>query len=411
MPPTERSKPTADEDPDEDTPSADDQPKRSHRTAHGRSPRAPGRRRGVKAWDAPPGDGPGEEASQAPDEDAPAEKEHVYFRARDSVWFEPLVALMIIVVLLVSLYAYTSNWPPVYVVESQSMQHGYDDELGLINTGDLVLARQVPTSSIVPYVVGLQTGYTTYGEFGDVILYHPDGNTNEAPIIHRTLLYLQYNANGTYSAPDLHGLLCGNGGNIVFSANSSGAHKGCSTIGMRGTLTLFGIGWQSVPVQIPLDPTYLGTHDGFVTMGDNNFDGGLGATDQAGLLSKLVQPGWVIGVARGMIPWFGALKLAIDGNDTEVPAQSWQYMGITLVGLFLAALGLHLFLRAEGVEDERRKRAEAESAPEEEASPKKPRGRFRWRVWERDEGEEEPEDVPPKGGKRPPSPSEDDPEP
>jgi hypothetical protein len=221
-----------------------------------------------------------------------------------------------------------------------------------------------------------------------------------APIIHRSLLYLVYNANGSYSAPDLNGLSCGNNGNVVFSANSSGAHTGCSTVGIRGTLTLFGIGWQSVPVPIPLDPNIIGRHSGFVTMGDNNFDVGKGITDQFGNLSPLVEPGWVIGVARGMIPWFGALKLAIAGNSTEVPPQSWQYMGLTLVGLFLAALGLHLFLRSEGFEDARRKRAEAAAAAEAgEPSSKKPKGRFRWRIWERDEGEDEPEDAPLKGSK------------
>ncbi|MCI4366411.1 MAG: hypothetical protein L3K08_01535, partial [Thermoplasmata archaeon] len=213
---------------------------------------------------------------------------------------------------------------------------------------------------------------------------------------------------GSYSAPELNGLACGNTGNAVFSANSTGAHRGCSTIGIRGTLTLFGIGWESVPVSIPLDnsPGGLGPQSGFVTMGDNNFDArGHGEPDQAGDLSTLVEPGWVIGVARGMIPWFGALKLAIAGNATEVPPQSWQYMGLTLVGLFLAALGLHLFLRSEGFEDARRKRAEAAAAARAGESPgKKTKGRFRWRIWERDEGEDEPEDAPVKGSKRAPPP-------
>ncbi|MCI4367628.1 MAG: S26 family signal peptidase, partial [Thermoplasmata archaeon] len=190
MPPAERSESEVDDDPDDDR--TEEEPKRSRRPTIRRRPsRSPPPHGGVKAWDAPPGSGT-EEPPELPEEEADEPgKEHVYFRARDSVWFEPLVALMIIVVLLVSLFAYTSNWPPVYVVESQSMQHGYTDQLGLINTGDLVLARQVPTSSIVPYIVGVQTGYSTYGEFGDVILYDPYGHTDVSPIIHRALLYLQ----------------------------------------------------------------------------------------------------------------------------------------------------------------------------------------------------------------------------
>jgi signal peptidase len=394
VPRSQRSPPVDDEDPDEDSPVEEPLPKTSSAPPH-RGARSRPTRHGVKAWDAPPGTDPDGADDEEKVDDDPPEKEHVFFRARDSVWFEPLVALMIIVVLLVSLFAYTSNWPPVYVVESESMQHGYNDELGLINTGDLVLARQVPTSSIVPYVVGMQTGYSTYGEYGDVILYHPFGDTDGAPIIHRAILFLQYNANNdSYSATDLNGLACGASPNAVYNTSS---HGGCGTVGIRGTLSLYNIGWQSVSIFLPLDPSVLGRHSGFVTMGDNNFDGGNGGEgvpdEGVGNLSTLVEPGWVIGVARGMIPWFGALKLALDGQATEVPPQSWQYMGITLVGLFLAALGLHLFFRAEGVEDERRKMKEEADEAAEESAPKPPKGRSRWRFWESDHGEEGPEDA------------------
>src|SRR5580700_5156813 len=117
------------------------------------------------------------------DDDEPPPKKSVYFRARDSLWFEPVVALCIIVLLLAGLFAYTQNWPPIYVVESDSMQHGPDDHVGLINTGDLVLAQSIPFNNIVPYVEGEQTGYTTYGEYGDVLLYHPYGVTTTTPII------------------------------------------------------------------------------------------------------------------------------------------------------------------------------------------------------------------------------------
>ncbi|MGD0250107.1 MAG: S26 family signal peptidase, partial [Thermoplasmata archaeon] len=120
------------------------------------------------------------------------ERHPVYWRARDSLYFEPLVALAIIVVILVGLFAYTQNWPPVYVVESDSMQHGPNDNLGLINTGDLVLAQKIDTSAIVPYVAGIPTGYSTYGEYGDVLLYHPNGG-GATPVIHRAIVFLSWN--------------------------------------------------------------------------------------------------------------------------------------------------------------------------------------------------------------------------
>ena len=311
------------------------------------------------------GDDPEEEASAEATETEDDEpgffhrtKRPVFYRARDAWWFEPLIALMIIVVLLAGLYAYTQNWPPMYVVESSSMQHGTNDVVGLINTGDLVLAQQTSTSSIVPYIVGMQTGYRTYGEFGDVLLYHPNGDTAPAPIIHRAILYLAYNANGSFDAPQLGGLPCGQAADRAYLASTT---DGCGTIGLRGTLELFQIGWQSVSVNITLSD--LGHHSGFLTMGDNNINPGTqtGDQDQPGL-STLVSPSWVIGVARGMIPWVGALKLLLGGDSTEVPSQSWAFLGISVAGIFLLGALIHFGLRAEGVEDERRKALEEEEA-------------------------------------------------
>jgi len=299
------------------------------------------------------------------------EQKPVYWRARDSLWFEPLVAVAIIVVLLVGLYAYTENWPPVYVVESQSMQHGTNDVLGVINTGDLVLAQRIPTAQIVPYVTGLATGYSTYGEYGDVILYSADG-VGTTPVIHRALLYLQWNpANQTYNATDLDGLRCGNMAGAIYNTS-----QGCGTLGLTGTLTLYHIGWQSVEVTIDLSSPLLGDHSGFVTMGDNNLIP-LGCTttcvgglpDQVDGTSSLVEPGWVIGVARGMLPWFGAIKLLIDGNAGNVPAQSWQFLGLTIVGLIAIAFAIHYALRREGIEDERRKEQEEADAEARAAEP------------------------------------------
>jgi signal peptidase I len=298
-------------------------------------------------------------------------KRPVFFRARDAWWFEPLVALMIIVVLLAGLFAYTQNWPPLYVVESSSMQHGTNDNVGLINTGDLVLAQQIPTSSITPYVVGLETGYKTYGEYGDVLLYHANGEVGPAPIVHRALAYLVYNSDGTYSIPELSGLPCGHAVDRVYYVDTP---SGCGTADLRGNFTLFGLGWQSVSVNVTFSD--LGSHSGFLTMGDNNINPGTatGEEDQPGL-SSLVEPGWIVGVARGMVPWVGALKLLLSGDANEVPSQSWQFLGISIIALFLLGALIHYALRAEGVEDDRRRALEEE----EDAAANEPSRPSRWR--------------------------------
>ena len=338
------------------------------------------------------------------------EKTPVYWRARDSLYFEPLVAVAIIAILLVGLYAYTQNWPPIYVVESQSMQHGDTDILGVINTGDLVLAQRVPTSSITPYVSGLQTGYSTYGEFGDVLLYQPNG-AGPTPIIHRAILFLEWNpANGgSYNASDLAGLPCGSDANAVY--NTSSPYGPCYLHDLTGSLTLYRIGWSQVTISLDLSPTLLGAHSGFVTMGDNNFNRPCtpgstcqGETDQGSGLSSLVEPGWIIGVARGMLPWFGAFKLLLEGNAGEVPSQSWQFLGLTIIGLILLAFGIHYALRAEGVEDPRRRRQE-EEAEREDGDEDAPPGRTRrflrgLRPWGRSSDDDEEDAVDPKGARR-----------
>jgi signal peptidase I len=370
----------------------------------------------VRRWSA-------DEEDSSDDEEDPTEEEEdsprksrwspdrppVFWRARDSLYFGPLVALAIVVVLIASLYAYTQNWPPVYVVESDSMQHGSNDVLGLINTGDLVLAEKIPTSSIQTYVDGLRSGYSTYGEYGDVLLYWPNGGGG-TPVIHRAIVYLEYDpqVNG-YNISSLAGLPCGSQPGAVYATPYT--TNGCGVMGVSTSLELFHVGWTGENLTLQLTPTIIGAHSGYLTLGDNNFvcatPGACPALPDQGngaWLSQLVEPGWVLGVARGMLPWFGALKLALEGKSSLVPSQSWQFLGLTVAGLIGLAFGIHFALRAEGIEDPRRRAQEEEEAEEEEESDTGPpigesRGRRllrSLRPWHRADDEEDEEEVPPR---------------
>jgi len=403
---------------DESASSADDEeleegPSRPRRSSRRPPPRPRPRRPPVRRWRGSDGE---EESDESEDADVPParqgfwhrEQHPVYWRARDSLYFEPLVAVAIIVVLIVSLYAYTGNWPPVYVVESGSMQHGTSDVLGDINTGDLVLAQRISTDQITPYVVGLQTDYSTYGEYGDVLLYSANGE-GSTPIIHRAILFLQWNpVSSSYNATDLSGLRCGNESGAVYA--TTGTPNDCGVTGLTGTLDLYRIGWHSVNVSVDLSPSVLGRHSGFLTMGDNNFvptgctSNCIGEPDQTSGLSQLVEPGWVVGVARGMIPWVGAVKLLLEGNAGSVPIQSWQFLGLTIVGLILLAFGVHYALRAEGIEDERRKEEEAEEAEEEAQRPPSRARRFLHsiRPWGREDADDGEDESPRPSPKRAP---------
>ncbi len=336
-------------DPDPEGEDPEEGPEEVRPRAHGRHRGRAGRPRTAAERDAVlPWDLAADEAAAGKDWRG-RPKKPVYWRARDSLWFEPLVALMIVILLVVGLWAYTQNWPPLYVVESDSMQHGSNDVVGLINTGDLVLAQKIDPNSVTTYVVGAQTGYSTYGEYGDVILYHPNGVTDVTPVIHRAIIFLTYDGAGLWSFPSLDGLTCSTNphpanGQPTYSV--TGGTSPCSTSAVSGTLTLYNIGWEGARVEVPLSS--MGSSSGFLTMGDNNLIPGhppLGEPDQTYGISALVQPGWVLGVARGMIPWFGALKLMLQGQTSMVPSQSWELMGFTVAALLPAALGLHLALR------------------------------------------------------------------
>jgi signal peptidase I len=351
-------------------------PRRASAYRPRRSERASSERPGpVRRWTASDEPEPAEDDELELGSRKSRKKPPVYWRARDSLYFEPLVALAILAVLLVSLFAYTSNWPPVYVIESNSMQHGHGDHVGDLNAGDIVLAQKAGLSSIVTFVQGAQQGLSSYGEYGDVLLYQPNGSGSTTPIIHRAIIYLEYNKHlGSYNATGLSASQCVGNGGALYLVNGTAGNCGTTNIPVGDTLVLYHVGGRTVA--IPLASPGLGTppHSGFVTLGDNN-----SRVDQypgLGHLSSLVETGWVIGVARGMIPWFGALKLLLDGNAGRVPTASWEYLGLTVAGVILAAAGLHLFLRrARDRRGERDEREEDEEPNEPGAGEPPPRPR------------------------------------
>src|SRR5438128_6227452 len=117
-----------------------------------------------------------------------------------------LVAGIIVVIVLVGIYVYTGVWPPLVVVESQSMQHsGTESHLGVIDTGDMVFQQAAPNrADVVTYLEGRASGYATYGDYGDVIIFRRPSSAT--PVIHRAIMYVTVNSNNTADLPDLANL-------------------------------------------------------------------------------------------------------------------------------------------------------------------------------------------------------------
>ena len=109
-------------------------------------------------------------------------------------------------------FLYTGNWPPVVVVESESMMHSNTESfLGVIDTGDLVLVKTIGSrDDVVTYAQGKADDYSTYSDYGDVIIYRKNGYGDVTPVIHRALVWLEYNqTSDNFDIPDLRGLKAG----------------------------------------------------------------------------------------------------------------------------------------------------------------------------------------------------------
>ena len=243
------------------------------------------------------------------------------------------VSAGIVALILVSLYSYTSVWPPMVVIESNSMMHGSDSQIGVIDTGDLTLVKAIKDRhDVVTYVEATcatnpKHGFKTYGDFGNVIVYRKNGLA-EIPVIHRAIAWIEYNASASNppnryvgDVPDLH----------IYNVTE---------------FTLINVGYQNQKITINLNAIFRSSavstsraaHSGFVTHGDHN----PAQVDQESLRvqqGSLVEPvkvDWVVGRAEGELPWFGLFKLWITGHNSSIFPESSKNGLIITVFLLIA---------------------------------------------------------------------------
>ena len=204
-------------------------------------------------------------------------------------------------------FAYSGNWPPMVVIESGSMEHdnnplyaepGYA-HLGIIDTGDLVIVKEAEKSDIVTYLEGKNTGYKKYGDYGDVIIYYKNGIREKdgqpvTPVIHRAMAWVEVvdKENKTYYIPEI---------DTYFNGKIE-----LSEIGLGGGAHIKDL-----------------KNSGYITKGDstgNPHPDQLTHFDVIGNVVQPVDPDWVVGMARGELPWFGLIKLRITQPDNYAQA-------------------------------------------------------------------------------------------
>ena len=259
---------------------------------------------------------------------------------------------MFVVLLLVAMFAYTGLWPPLVVVESNSMMHGDDNtsHVGAIDTGDLVLVKKVTKpSDIATYADGLSNGHKTYGDYGDVVVYKKFGSDVGTPIIHRAMIYLEANADGqSYRSESLRDAPPSAWSLTV--ENDTWDH-------ITGRIILNDVGYTHLPIGIDVGSILTRAEFGgtapvnvFVTKGDHNTDTDLTYWGP-------VEFGWVVGKARGEIPWFGLLKLwSTDSLGAAAPPNSVRDLWISIILIVVTPIAVDLALTIRDKRSERRRK-------------------------------------------------------
>ncbi|SEH17613.1 signal peptidase, endoplasmic reticulum-type [Natronorubrum sediminis] len=197
-----------------------------------------------------------------------AEEGNVVF-ARDI-----LSSVAIVAVIGLLLFAFSGIWPPLVAVESGSMEPNMErgDLIFVIDQDRFVGDDPAGDTGIVPLEDAEENGHERFDQPGDVIVFQPNGEEHQTPIIHRAHFWVEEGENWVDTKAD---------DDIIGDTS-------CDDI-------------DTCPAQ----------HDGFITKGDANegYDQQYGAQEGQ---SDVVKSEWVTGKARFGIPWLGHIRLTFD---------------------------------------------------------------------------------------------------
>ena len=324
------------------------------------------------------------------------------------------IAVAMIGLLIGGLFLHTGTMPPLVVVESSSMVHDANGEIGSIDAGDLILVHGRDPAGIVTFAEATSVGHPDYGHAthgmgGDVVIYEKNGDDG-TPIIHRAILRVVANATAT---PDRAGLA--EAGHQMGESHSEEPSDDVAcpqggawdptlrdTDGALGTCVLtWDVPGTTVRNQSTVTVNFNGeeagyydcrrpahgnaeaylvvhewqpTHEGLLTLGDANkcsVDQGPSATNgSAGVhgtngVVEAIRTDWVIGRAGAEIPWLGVLKLALSSSGPgAVYVPNSSYVGLLgVIGAVLAVpmvidpLVRRMFENAPEREEAKRERA------------------------------------------------------
>jgi signal peptidase len=196
---------------------------------------------------------------------------------------EMLSSAAIVLAIGLLLFAISGVWPPMVAIESGSMepQMQKGDLVFIMDKGRLVPDAAQAGTGVVTYQAGQEAGYESFNDYGDVIIYKPDGKDYQTPIIHRARFWVEEGENW-YDEADKE----------YINAENCEQLTNCPA-----------------------------PNSGFITKGDAN-----SFYDQAAwsgsALSDPVKPEWVRGTAEIRIPWLGWVRLQFSGAAYVSPTTS-----------------------------------------------------------------------------------------
>jgi signal peptidase len=235
---------------------------------------------------------------------------------RQRGWDEIVIIITIITVIIViiaTIYLAFSDSPnntrqgPSIEVESDSMQHNdRGGKIGIIDKGDIVYYNEInDKNDVKSYFEGKRNNYQKYGEYGDVIIYYKNGYEDITPVIHRALIWLEYNESGnSFDIPELKFHESGEDGEWYIVGDEDRWYN------LRGTLVLKNVGYDEMDISINLNNILINynnpeiePHSGFVTLGDQNganCDQNMLRDDHGGIVEP-VKSEWIAGKVTHLV--------------------------------------------------------------------------------------------------------------
>lgn len=154
---------------------------------------------------------------------------------------------------LFGIFTQVFHGPAFYVVGGDSMERENGPQMGIIDFKDGVMVRSFEDDeNIVTYYEGKRLGYTTFGDYGDVISFRVKGTPY--PVSHRAICFVRYNLTGSDVSVDI------------------------PELGLYGVsdVTFEGVGFRNDSFHVDFAGLYDGLllegdvgNEGFLTKGDN----------------------------------------------------------------------------------------------------------------------------------------------